>query len=81
MATILSKRPQGSLPSTSKVNPRKKRKEHCKGITLRSGREVAASGPPPMIAKEPKQSDHSEIEIGITQEDGDQPQLNNSTRK
>ena len=52
MATMLSERPQGSLPSTSKVNPRGEGKEHCKAITLRSGREVAASGPPPVIVKE-----------------------------
>ena len=36
MATMLSERPQGSLPSTSKVNPRGEGKEHCKAITLRS---------------------------------------------
>ena len=57
MATMLSKRPQGSLPSTSEVNPRGEGKEHCKAITLRSGREVEALGPPPVIVIELKQSD------------------------
>ena len=45
MATMLSERPQGSLPSTSEVNTRREGKEHCKAITLRSGREVAAPRP------------------------------------
>ena len=44
MATMLSERPQGSLPNTSVVNPRGEGKEHCKAITLRSGREVAEPG-------------------------------------
>ena len=81
MATMLSERPQGSLPSTSKVNPKREGKEHCKVITLRSGREVAAPGPPLVIVKELKQSDQSEAEIGTTREDGDQPQLNISIGK
>ena len=52
MARMLSEKPQDSLPSTSEVNPRREGKEHCKVITLRSGREVAAPGPPPVIVKE-----------------------------
>ena len=63
MVTLLIERQQGSLPSNSKVNPRKERKEYCKAITLRSGREVDAPGPPPMIVKEPKQLDQSEIKV------------------
>ena len=54
MVTMLTKRPQGALPSTSKVNPRREGKEHCKAITLRSGREVATPGPLIVIVKEPK---------------------------
>ena len=63
MATLLTERQQGSLPSYSKVNPRREGKEYYKAITLRSGREVAAPGPPPMIAKEPKRSYQSETEV------------------
>ena len=76
MATMLTERPQGSVLSTTEVNPKKEGKEHCKAITLRSGKEVDAPGTPPMIVKEPKQSDQSEVEIDIAQKDGDQPQLN-----
>ena len=81
MTTLFYERPQGSLPSTLEVNPKREGKEHCKLITLRSGREVAAPVRLSMIVKEPKQSDQSEVEIGTTQEDWDQPQLNSSTRK
>ena len=40
MASLLTERQQGSLPSNSKVNPRGEGKEYCKAITLRSGREL-----------------------------------------
>ena len=66
MATMLSK-------STSEVNPRREGIEQYKAITLRSGREVAAPGPPLVIVKEPKQSYQFEADIGTTQEDKDQP--------
>ena len=49
MAIMLSERPQGSLPSTSEVNAKGEGKEHCIEITLRSGKEVAALGPPLVI--------------------------------
>ena len=63
MATMLTKRPQGSLQSTSKVNPKREEKKHCKAITLRSIREIATPRPPPMIVKESKQLDQSEVEV------------------
>ena len=63
MATILNERDQGSLPSTSEVNPKREGKEHCKAITLRSGREIAAPGSPLGIVKEPRKSNQSEAEI------------------
>ena len=81
MATMLSERPQGSLPSTLEVNPRGEGKEHCKAITLRSGREVAAPGPPPVIVTELKQSDQDEEKVNTEQKDGELPQPNSSTRK
>ena len=43
MATRMNERQQGSLPSTLEVNPRKEGKEHCKAISLRSGRALEAS--------------------------------------
>ena len=81
MATLLTERQQGSLSSNSEVNPRGKGKEYCKAITLRSGSEVAALGPPPTIVKEVKQLDQSKIEVGTEQRDGDQPQLSSSDGK
>ena len=63
MALMLSERPQGSVPSTSEVNLMREGKGHFKAITLRSGREVAALRPPPVIVKEPKQSDQYEAEV------------------
>ena len=53
MASLLTKRQQGSLPSTSKVNPRIEGKEQCKVITLRSGKELATPGPPLVVVDEP----------------------------
>ena len=52
MANILTKRQQGSLPSNSERNPRGDGKEHVKAITLRSGRELATWGPPPVVREE-----------------------------
>ena len=40
MASLLSERQQGNFPSTSEVNPRREGKEHCKAVTLRSGRTL-----------------------------------------
>ena len=81
MANLLTKRQQGSLPSNLEINLRGERKEYCKEITLRSGREVIASGPPSMIVKDTRQSDQLEIEVDTKQRKGDQPQLRNSNRK
>ena len=43
MATLFSEREQGNLPSTLKVNPWREGKEHCKAITLRSGKTLEKS--------------------------------------
>ena len=43
MASLLSKRQQGKLPSTSEVNPKREGKEHCKVVTLRSGKTLEQS--------------------------------------
>ena len=40
MATTLSERQQGTLPSTLKVNPRREGKEHYKEITIKSGKAM-----------------------------------------
>ena len=42
MASLLSEGQQG-IPSTSEVNPRKEGKEHCKAVTLRSGKTLKQS--------------------------------------
>ena len=39
LASAMNKRPQGALPSDME-NPRREGKEHCKAITLRSGKEL-----------------------------------------
>ena len=52
MANILTERQQGSLPSNSEKNPRGDCKEHVKAITLRSGKELATRGPPPIVREE-----------------------------
>ena len=71
MATMLSERPLGSLPSTSEVNLRREGIKHRKAITLRSGREVVTPGSTPVIFKEPKQLDLSKAKIDTTYKDGD----------
>ena len=43
MASLFNERQQGNLPSTSEVNPRRDENEHCKAITLRSGKMVEAT--------------------------------------
>ena len=44
MATLLTERQHGSLPSNSEVNLRQEGNEHVKAVTLRSGRELAVPG-------------------------------------
>ena len=51
MATLLTERQHGSLPSNSEVNPRREGNEHVKAVTLRSGRELATPGQPPVIGE------------------------------
>ena len=43
MASLLSERQHGNLPSTSEVNPRREGKEHYKVVTLRSGKTLEQS--------------------------------------
>ena len=42
-ASLLSGRQHGNLPSTSEVNPRREGNEHCKAVTLRSGKSLEQS--------------------------------------
>ena len=51
MANLLTERQPGSLPSNSEVNPRRERNEHVKAVTLRSSRELAIQGLPPVIGE------------------------------
>ena len=48
MANLLTGRHPGSLPSNSEVNPRREGNEHVKAVTLRSGKELAIQGKPPV---------------------------------
>ena len=59
MATLLTERQHGSLPSNSEVNLRREGNEHVKAVTLRSGRELAIPGQQPAIREaEIKEKDH-----------------------
>ena len=49
MVNLLTERKQGSLLRNSEINLRGEGKKHVKGITLRSGREIAISGQPPVV--------------------------------
>ena len=51
MATLVTERQHGSLPSNLEVNPRREGIEHVKAFTLRSGRELVVPGPPPVIGE------------------------------
>ena len=51
MASLLTERQWGALPSNSEVNPRQEGNEHVKSITLRSGKELAVPRKPPVIGE------------------------------
>ena len=51
MANLLTERQPGSLPRNSEVNPRREVNEHVTAVTLRSGRELAIQGQPPVIGE------------------------------
>ena len=52
MDNILTEKQQGSLPRNLEKNLRGEGKEHLKAITLRSGRELATRGQPPVVREE-----------------------------
>ena len=60
MASLLTERQHGSLPSNSEVKPRGEEKDYCKAITLRSGRELEVPRPQPPI-RELKISEQDQI--------------------
>ena len=51
MGTLLTERQHRSLPSNLEVNPRREGNEHVKVVTLRSGRELALLGHPPVLGE------------------------------
>ena len=51
MANMLMERQRGALPSNSEVNLRREGNEEVKVVTLRSGKELAALGQPPVIGE------------------------------
>ena len=51
MASLLTERQRGALPSNFEVNPRQEGNEHVKVVTLRSGKELVVLGQPPVIGE------------------------------
>ena len=51
MANLLTERQRGALPSNSKVNLRQEGNKQVKVVTLRSGKELAALGQPPVLGE------------------------------
>ena len=51
MASLLTERQRGALPSNSEVNPRQEGNEHVKVVTLMSGKELAVPRQPIMIGE------------------------------
>ena len=49
MASLLTERQPGSLPSNSEVNPRRDGNEHVKAVMLRSGKELETQGQSPVV--------------------------------
>ena len=49
MATLLTERQPGSLPSNSEVNPRRDGNEHVKAVMLRSGKELETQSQTPVV--------------------------------
>ena len=69
MANLLTERQPGSLPSNSKVNPRRDGNEHVKAVMLRSGKELETRGQSPIIEQletekliQPSQNDDADKE-------------------
>ena len=63
MASLLSERQHGNLPSTSEVNPRREGKEHCKAVTLRSGKTLEQSVEAQEEDENPVGDEKSSVEI------------------
>ena len=51
MANLLTERQRGALLSNSEVNPRREGNEQVKVVTLRSEKELAPPGQPPMVGE------------------------------
>ena len=63
MASLLSERQQGNLPSTLEVNPRREGKEHCKAVTLRSGKTLDQSVEAQEEDENPTRSEKTSVEV------------------
>ena len=63
MASLLSERQHGNLPSTLEVNPRREGKEHCKVVTLRSGKTLEQSVEAKEDDENPVGSEKSSVEV------------------
>ena len=63
MASLLSERQHRNLPSTSEVNPTREGKEHCKAVTLRSGKTLEQSVEAQEEDENPAGSEKSSAEV------------------
>ena len=63
MASLLSERQQGNMPSTSEVNPRREGKNHCKTVTLRSGMTLEQLVEAQEEDEHPARSEKSSVEV------------------
>ena len=63
MASLLSERQQGNLPSTSEVNPRREGKKHCKAVTLSSWKTLELSVEAQQKVENPAGSEKSSVEV------------------
>ena len=63
MASLLSERQQGNLPSTLEVNPRREGKEHCKAVALRSGKTLEQSVKAYEEVENPMRSEKSSVKV------------------
>ena len=63
MASLLSERQHENLRSTSEVNPRRDGKEHCKAVTLRSGKTLEQSVEAQENDENPAGSERSSAEV------------------
>ena len=79
MATLLTGRQCGTLPSNSEVNSRREGNEQVEAVTLRSGKELAVLRQPPVIGKVEKEEAIQTSQSGRVE--GEQPHQQKSVEE